>query len=144
MVRNLGVGCLGLIVLIVIIAVAGGAGKKSTSTPAVADKSPAAGASKAPAAAAQLLTLDGTGTKSTQKFTAGGDWDLHYTYDCAAFGQACNFIVTIKNGDGSVQFDNQGVSQSGLKGEDTQHYHKGGTYFLEIISEGSWHIDVKG
>src|ERR1700694_1535848 len=92
--RNLGIGCLGLIVLIVIIAIASNAGKNPTTT-----SSPAAGdnGTRPSAAAAApttvLLDLTGSGTKTTQKFNAAGDWDLTWTYDCSAFGQQGNFQV---------------------------------------------------
>jgi hypothetical protein len=42
-----------------------------------------------------LMDLDGSGTKTTEKFTTEGDWDLRYSYDCSRFGQVENFVVFI-------------------------------------------------
>lgn len=102
--------------------------------------------SKAPAAAPTktvkpapvvVLTVDGTGTKTTQKFNVKSDWDLHWTYDCTAFGNSGNFIVSATGA--SVT----GVNQLGPKGEGTEHFHSGGDgVYLEVISECAWHLDA--
>jgi hypothetical protein len=88
--------------------------------------------------------LQGSGTKQTQKFTAASDWDLEWSYDCSNFGQQGNFIVTVYDSDGTMSFDNTAVNQLGKSGSDVQHYHKGGTYYLSVNSECSWHIVAKG
>lgn len=132
------------------LALAGCASDSSgASTPAAPDKSPAkaaAPATKAPAAKAPVVLLDltGTGTKQTQKFTAGGDWDLNWTYDCTSFGYAGNFIVMVYNGDGTLSFENTSVNQTGKKGADVQHYHKSGQYYLSILSECNYTIHTTG
>jgi hypothetical protein len=94
---------------------------------------------------ATLLDIEGEGTKTTQKFTTqGNDWDLAWTYDCSNFGERGNFIVGIKPGDGAMFSSNNGVNQLGPKGSDVEHYHSGGTYYLEVNSECRWHIVAKG
>ncbi len=91
-----------------------------------------------------LIDLPGSGSKQTQKFTAAGDWDLEWSYDCSSFGQQGNFIVTVYNNDGSMSLENSAVSQLGKNSTDVQHYHKGGIFYLDISSECSWHVTAKG
>src|SRR5258708_4781597 len=118
----------------------------AASSPAAPDKSPAAAAAKAsPAAPQVLLDLSGSGSKSTQTFAAPGNWDLAWTYDCANFGMQGNFIVFVYNAtDNSPSFQNQAVNQLGTKGSDVQHYHQGGTFYLEINSGCNWTVKATG
>jgi hypothetical protein len=137
MARNLGIGCLGLIVLIVIIVAATSAGKNTntTSTPA---------ASSAPAAQKVLLDLTGSGSKTTAKFNAAGDWDLTWSYDCSAFaGGSGNFQVFVYSGDGSLS-SNSPVNQLGKSGNGVENYHSGGQLYLTMNSECTWHVTAKG
>ena len=91
-----------------------------------------------------LLNISGSGSKSTQSFTApSNNWQLGYTYDCSAFGTKGNFQVMIYNQDGSLS-DNNLVNELGNSGNDTEYYHKAGSYYLEVNSECSWTIQVKG
>ncbi len=130
----------GLIVLLgVCSAMLGDPGDDETTTPAAPDTSdpqapPAAGEpapAPAPAAAAPVVLLDlsGSGTKTTQKFTARGDWDLEWTYDCSSFGQAGNFQV-FPDGPGFLS----PVNQLDIKGSGVEHYHDGGEYYLTVNS----------
>lgn len=144
---KIGIGCGGLIVLIIIIsAIAGSGNNKKSSTPAAPDKTatPQTQAATPTSAPQVLLDLSGNGTKQTQVFTAGGDWDLNWDYDCSNFGYQGNFIVSVYNKDGSVSFENTLVNQMGKSGADVQHYHKGGTFYLDINSMCSWHVNAKG
>jgi hypothetical protein len=140
----------GLILIFIILAAmtSKSSTTSTTSTPAAPDKttSQQTQASAAPAHTPQvLLDLTGTGTKTTQKFTAASDWDLSWSYDCnSSLGNTGNFIVSIYNGDGSLSTDNQEVNQLGAKGADVEHYHTGGTFYLEVNSECSWHVTAKG
>lgn len=142
-------GILGLIILGAVIGGSSG-GNKGTSVPAQADKSgsqnsSSPAASKSPTAMQTLLDISGSGTKSTLKFTAGGDWDLNWTYDCSGFsGGQGNFIVTVYNDGGSISYQNNGVNQLGKSDSGVEHYHNGGTFYLEVNSECSWTINVKG
>jgi len=97
-----------------------------------------------PIAPQVLLDIMGSGTKSTQNFTAGSDWDLYWTYDCSNFGGRGNFMVTVYNSDGTVSYNNVPVNQLGQSDFDVEHYHTGGTYYLEVNSECNWHIQAKG
>jgi hypothetical protein len=149
-------GCLGvgaaLIVVIVVIAAIGNAGKSSPTSSPAAGSSPAGGTSvtksgapKAAGTAAKLLDQAGAGTKTTAKFAARGDWDLKWSYDCAGFaGGQGNFQVMVYNGDASMNFSNAPVNQLGTKGQDIEHYHSGGTFYLVVNSECSWHVTATG
>lgn len=105
---------------------------------------PAPAPKPTPAAPQTLLDISGSGSKTTESFTAAGAWNLTYSYDCSTFGDRGNFQVFIYNGDGSMSFSNSGVNQLGASGSDTDYYHTGGTFYLEVNSECSWHIQVKG
>jgi hypothetical protein len=138
-----------VLVAFIVIGVSGSGSSPSASVPAPAEtgSSVAAPAQPAPAQASgpqSLLKISGSGTKSTAKFTAAGDWDINWSYDCSNFGTQGNFIVTIFNGDGSMSFSNTGVNQLGRSGADVDHYHNGGTFYLSVNSECKWKIEVKG
>ena|SRR2546422_8824164 len=78
-------GILALFAIGIITSAIGGASNSGKSTPAAPDNSSAnttnSNTQSQPtamkAAPQVLLDLTGSGTKSTQKFTAGGDWDLN-------------------------------------------------------------------
>lgn len=91
-----------------------------------------------------LIELTGSGSKSTEKFTVDGDWDLEWDYNCSNFGQPSNFIVNVFNEDATQNFDNASVNQLGATGKDVQHYHKDGIFYLQVTSTCDWHIKVKG
>ena len=140
---------LGVIVVVVIASAAGSKSPSKPSQPAAPDKSSTAAstpaATPAPAKTPQvLLDLQGSGTKSTQKFTASGDWDLDWSYDCSSFGNSGNFQVFIYTGSGSPSTSNSPVNELGASGSDTEHYHTGGTFYLEVNSECTWHVTAKG
>ena len=96
--------------------------------------------------------MQGTGDKSTQTFTAGGDWDLAWSYDCTAgltrggsipSGYHCAFIVHVRTADGRIASADQGVTQLGVKDSSVQHFHSGGTFYLEVslcCAEGQWTV----
>jgi hypothetical protein len=145
----------GLFVLLIIIAAATSKSSttNTTSTPAAPDNTNSSSssnsqqtqASAAPAHQPQvLLDLSGNGTKTTQKFTAASDWDLDWSYDCTNFNNSGNFQVMIYNGDGSLSTDNTLVNQLGSKDSSVEHYHAGGTFYLVVNSECSWHVTAKG
>ena len=143
--------------IIVLLGIGGGTSKLPQSAPApaqqTAEQQPAdQGAAQQPAERAQpaapaapaapLLELDGQGSKSTQKFTtAGNDWAIEYSYDCSALGYQGNFAAIVKKDAGDLT--GMQINKLGTKGEDTEHFHEGGTFYLEIISSCTWHISVK-
>lgn len=116
-------------------------GGESSDTPAIADDAPTA-TSEAPKgttkpagkpAGTVLLSVKGSGTKTTQKFAAKSDWDLRWSYDCSNFGTQGNFIATPTGSDFLTPVNQLGNRDSGV-----EHYHSGGTYYLEVISECDW------
>ena len=90
-----------------------------------------------------MLDVSGSGSKSTQTFTVSDSWQMKWSYDCSSFGDRGNFQVYIYTSDGAMSFDNNGVNQLGSSGSDTEYYHTGGSYYLEVNSECSWHITVQ-
>jgi hypothetical protein len=139
---------LAAIVLFMIIGASSG-GSKGVSVPAPSETGSSVAGSNKPAQQASaepqvLLDLSGNGTKTTQKFTAGGDWDLNWSYDCSNFGYQGNFIVMIYDGNGSLSFSNTGINQLGMSDSGVEHYHNRGTYYLVVNSTCSWKVQVKG
>jgi hypothetical protein len=90
-----------------------------------------------------IMNISGTGTKTTQKFTVLGDWDLQWIYDCSKFyGGQGNLQVMVYNGDGSISLANNLVNQLGSKDQGVENYHTGGTFYLVVNSECGWGIQV--
>lgn len=109
-------------------------------TAVAAATSPATAAAQ-PGAKRVLLDVTGSGTTTTQKFTAPGDWNLAWSYDCSSFfGGTGVFQAYIYNGDGSLSLQNSLVNQLGANGHGVEHYHHGGTFYLVVNSVCSWHI----
>ena len=115
-----------------------------TGSTVAAPSQPTQAQAQAPASPQVLLSISGSGSKTTEKFTAVSDWDLNWSYDCSNFGDQGNFQVFVYNGDGSMSFSNSGVNQLGKSGADVEHYHTGGTFYLTVNSECGWKIEVKG
>jgi hypothetical protein len=118
------------------------------STPAATEAQPDATQTPTPApsstAMQTLLDVSGSGTKTTESFTAAGAWNLVWSYDCSNFASQGNFEVTTYDNGGQPDFSINPVNELGASGSDTEYYHQGGTYYLEVDSECSWHIQVKG
>lgn len=144
----------GVVLLLIIIAVASGGSSSSRSNTAASSPAPTTGAatSSAPgsttaaAVAPQvLLQQTGNGSKDTASFTAKGNWDIAYTYDCTGFaGGTGNFAVIPKGTDNNPSFANSGINELGAKGNDVAHEHHGGTYYLSVLSECPWTLKVTG
>ncbi len=92
------------------------------------------------AGAVTVLSVRGSGTTTTQTFTVGDEWDLVWSYNCAGFSDGTgNFIVSIERKAGGYS-SLIGVNQLGAHGDSTEHYHDGGTLYLEVNSECNWAI----
>lgn len=144
--RNIGIGCGGLILLFIIVAIATQGTKTGSpsSSPAANESGSASASTAASSAPKTLLDVSGTGTKSTNKFTAGGDWDLTWSYDCSNFsGGTGNFQVYLY-GQNSSDLKGIPVNELGAKGNDVSHQHDSGTFYLEMNSECAWHVVVTG
>jgi len=141
---------LAVIVFFIIIGSTGDS-KSRTSIPApteigdnIIDNQQIKAETKTPVSIQTLLDISGSGTKSTAKFTASGDWDLDWNYDCSNFGQNGNFQVYIYNGDGTLSLANSLINQLGKSDTGVEHYHTGGTFYLTVNSVCKWNIQVKG
>jgi hypothetical protein len=53
-----------------------------------------------------------------------------------------NFAVMIYDSGGSMSYVNLPVNQLGMQGSGSEHYHSGGSYYFQIISECSWSVAV--
>jgi hypothetical protein len=115
---------------------------RTTPAQSVGSRAPDAQAAQAGGGQA-ILGISGDGSKSSQKFTVAGDWDLNWSYDCRAVGGRGNFVVQVYNADGSPSFENTLVNQLGDTDSSVEHYHHGGTFYLVVTTLGSWKIDVK-
>jgi hypothetical protein len=155
--KKIGLIIAGIFALFIIMGIISASGRNSTntsntnsSTPAQPDNTssqqpqPAKANPTPPQQPQVLLDLSGNGTKTTQKFTAASDWDLNWSYDCTSFDNSGNFQVMIYNGGGSLSTDNTLVNQLGSKDSGVEHYHTGGTFYLVVNSECSWHVTAKG
>lgn len=84
--------------------------------------------------------------QSVQTFTVPSDWSLHFVYDCSGFAgfDSGSFRVTVYNDDGTPSQENPPIEytqQNGLAG-DTQQYHTGGTFYLDVLSDCRWNVSV--
>jgi hypothetical protein len=127
-----GLNC-GILVLLAVIGVTAAA---MTSKGAPTASSAAAAP---PAAATTLLTLKGTGTKTTAQFTTGSNWTVGYTYDCARL--AGNFTGNFTVTDETKMLL---VDEIKLKGSGSSPQYAAGTHHLQINSECDWTITVTG
>jgi hypothetical protein len=128
------------VVVLVVLGVAA-TGQKPTTSPAAGEGAAGASvrASAAPSAPTVLLDLKGSGIHRSKKFTAGGEWTIAYTYDCASFGQKGNFQIFVE-GDAS----DVAANELAAKGQGTQNEFTPGTFDLSMNSECDWHVTVKG
>jgi hypothetical protein len=92
-----------------------------------------------------LLTFEGSGSKSSEPFTASGtSVTLAYTYDCSALGSPGRFDATLfdRNGVGITIFG--GSARSG--GDIAPEYisNTAPPYHVEVSSDCAWAISVTG
>ena len=94
----------------------------------------------------------GPGGQTTEVFTANGDWDLRWSYDCSSslgsqYPQlhTCDFSVTVKDYSYcAVSSDDAGIIRHAGPDHGVVHYHVPGTFYLVIDSYGSWKFTVTG
>jgi zinc-ribbon domain len=87
-----------------------------------------------------LLDTSGTGTQSTQRFTATGNWEIHYSFACQA--DTANFSITSYQGDGTYGDLLENLVTKNL--DKTQYIHKSGTWYLKIEGDCPWRVTVHG
>lgn len=94
----------------------------------------------------------GPGGETTEVFTANGDWDLQWSYDCSSgLGSqypktaTCDFYLTVKElSYCQVSAENPGIIEHGAPNHGVAHYHTGGTFYFVVDSYGSWAFTVTG
>jgi hypothetical protein len=94
----------------------------------------------------------GPGGETTEIFTASGNWDLRWSYDCSSsLGSQypkldqCDFRLMVKQlSDCQVSIGDQGVTQHGAPDRGVVHNYAGGTFYFVIDSYGSWTFTVTG
>lgn len=94
----------------------------------------------------------GPGGETTEVFTANGDWDLRWSYDCSSsLGNqypkldTCDFNLAIKDiSDCGMSAENPGITRHGAPDHGVVHYHTAGTFYFVIDAYGSWTFAVTG
>jgi hypothetical protein len=167
--RNGAIGCGGLIALFILIPWCsgvlhvGGNPTASRSSPSpgrspvvsAASESPSPAptpSQEAPSPVAQatpphivkvLFNKKGSGTNKTAIFQTPGEWQLYWSYNCSNFGFKGNFIVSVY--DGGSRLVDVPVNDLGMSGSNVAYEHNlSGPYYLEINSECTWQVIVKG
>jgi hypothetical protein len=112
-------------------------------TKALATSTPSGTPETAPTALKKtLLETSGNGSKQTEKFTATGDWDVAWTYDCSGQPNGLNVFSIFPQGGG---YETPVMVTNGdAKAQDVQHYHNPGTFYLSVTSTCKWTVTVTG
>jgi hypothetical protein len=105
----------------------------ASASPMVAAAVPSAASPAKRVSPTVVLTLAGTGARSSPAFQAGTDWTLTYTYDCT--GRRSAFSVTA---DGRPRVHEQSTKGSGTV---VQH-DTPGSHRLAVDSRCSWTVTV--
>ena len=92
-------------------------------------------------APAPVLKDKGVGEKQTQKFRVKKDWALSWTYDCSPAKQGI-FMIWVNEEDGTTAYEQMSVEKVGGIESGVDHFHRGGTYFLDIDTSCSWQVSV--
>src|SRR6266567_230532 len=136
-------GCVGILA-----ASQGATSIPPAATQAPAGNTPATGntpaATTAPATWHTIKTFKGNGSKKTASFTVPDNWRIAWTCNpSSSFGGSYNKIITVENTDGSIA--DSGVNSMCQKGNthDVTNVPAGGTFILDILSEGDWTISVQ-
>jgi hypothetical protein len=106
---------------------------------------PAPAASSAPAAPRVIYTHSGSGDFTGPPLSLPGPVSVRYSFDCSAFGQACNFAGYLIGGTGASYDGQNFANQLALRGGDTATVYpqdSGTPYHLSVISEGSWTVTI--
>jgi hypothetical protein len=147
--RNLGIGCAGLIVGAIVIAIIASAASNSSSSNNTANNNPAASTPSAKTTPTKATTpkvlfdKSGSGISKTAIFNTPSEWQIDYSFDCTNFGSQGNFSVIVY--DGKSETKDVPINALAAKGQDTVYEHNlSGPYYLDINSECDWHVTVKG
>jgi hypothetical protein len=89
-----------------------------------------------------VLAQAGHDSAITQPFSADGDWNLLWTYDCSKTGHQGNFEIAVFYRDGVIA-NLPSVNQFGTKDSGEEHYTGNESYYLAVSSLCSWTVTVK-
>jgi hypothetical protein len=93
-----------------------------------------------------LLQVSGSSDQMTSTFVVPSEWSLSYSYDCTDFcgSGGGDLSIYIRTPDGSYSRDNSPLttSPSGGAASATKHYHTGGTFYLDVVSDCRWAVNV--
>jgi hypothetical protein len=116
----------------------------SGNTPAATQPPAATQAPTKPPTWTSVQTFKGSGSKKTQTFTVGDNWRLKWTCDPASFGgSSFNVIIEVDNADGSYADLPVNTMCKPGNTSDTSYEATGGTYLLNVTSEGDWSIEIQ-
>ena len=141
MIKKLGIGCGGLVLLIIVIGVATSAGSQRSGTPTTPPLSGVSATSTIPAAAGKTWTVikawTGDGIKDTEDFTVGAEWRIDWDYT----GSSGIMQIYVHE---SPSKRLVGVAANTQKtGADTSFQRGAGTYYLTINATGGWKVAVQ-
>jgi hypothetical protein len=91
-----------------------------------------------------VATFSGSGSMNTARFDTGTNWTLIWSYDCAAAGQASNFIVRTRSIASTPDANGAAVNEPGIRGHGTTKAHNdaGFHYFAVTASGCTWKLKV--
>lgn len=137
--RNILGGAFALLVGIIVLATAlSGTNTAAPNTSSAAAAATPSGNHQADAPATVVLTQSGNGQDTTKTFTVAADWSLTYSFNCAGYGQAGNFIVYVDYPNGDIIANS--LAASG--GTTTYQSDDGGVHSLTVSTECAWTIKV--
>lgn len=100
------------------------------------------GAEGAAGATTATFTSTTIGTSgSTPAFVMSGPWTMSWSFNCASYGTAGSFVVTVNQPAGDMD-DDVGPNEFSTSGSGTDSYFDTGSFNLSIISECDWSITV--
>lgn len=91
-----------------------------------------------------VFSQSGSGITNTNPFRIKDSWRLHYSFDCANFGQSGNFAADIETSRGNPVLSDTGPNLLQLRGEGSSYEPRGGRVFISINSECDWTVSALG
>jgi hypothetical protein len=88
---------------------------------------------------ARIFELRGTGSRLTEPFSAGGAWEVTYSYDCSSLrGVEPSFSMRI----GGAPIYVAPIERDDVRASDTIYVHQTGTFYLQIDTPCTWHVQA--
>jgi hypothetical protein len=86
---------------------------------------------------ARIFELHGVGSKITLPFSAGGSWELTYSYDCSSLrGETPSFSMRV----GGAPIYVAPIERDDTRASDTIYIHQTGTFYLQIDTPCMWQV----